>query len=258
MNIVLLGHDDIASLFAFASLVNLRPQYRYRLFVSGPLESDALAPPALAELARADRALFDAFRSRPDLPSGLSAGVPLPRPNAPEGLAALRGAAPDLVISIRYRRILREQAIAVPRLGVLNLHSGILPDYQGVMATFWALLAGEPEIGCTLHRIVDAGIDTGPVVGIARSQARPGASYLANLLSLYPAGVRLLAHTVDLLAAGRALPASLQAPGEGRYYTAPDRDALARFDAARLALVDGSESGWLESCGGASKNGEYS
>lgn len=258
MNIVLLGHDDIASLFAFARLVEMRPQHRYRLFVSGPLEADADAPPALAALARADRALFDAFRSRPDLPAPLLAGVPLPRPNAPEGLAALAAAAPDLVISVRYRRILREPAIAVPRLGVLNLHSGILPDYQGVMATFWALLAGEPEIGCTLHRIVDAGIDTGPVVAIERSPARPRASYLANVLSLYPAGVRLLALAVDALAAGRALPAIRKAPGAGRYYTAPDRDALARFDAARLTLVDGSEADLLESCGGASKNGGYS
>ena len=49
-----------------------------------------------------------------------------------------------------YRRILKAAAIQIPRHGVLNLHSGLLPAYKGLMATFWATLNGEEEIGCTL------------------------------------------------------------------------------------------------------------
>ena len=50
------------------------------------------------------------------------------------------------------------------RLGVINLHGGLSPDYRGADCTFWALYNGEPEnIGCTLHYI-DAGIDTGKVI----------------------------------------------------------------------------------------------
>ena|SRR5688572_9154627 len=51
----------------------------------------------------------------------------LPKPNAPESIERMRRFAPDLAISLRYGRILREPFLEIPRLGVLNLHSGRLP-----------------------------------------------------------------------------------------------------------------------------------
>ena len=162
MNIVLLGHDDIASLFAMSCIVAARPEHAYCVFLSGALFTAAIAPPGLAALAAADRALCETWRATGAVPPAVAGARALPAPNTAEGLALLSEAAPDLIVSIRYRRILREPAIAIPRHGVLNLHSGVLPNYPGVMATFWALLAGAAALGCTLHRIVDEGIDTGP------------------------------------------------------------------------------------------------
>ena len=63
----------------------------------------------------------------------------------PEGLAALAAADADVFVSIRFGRILGEEAIRLPRRGVLNLHSGILPDYRGVLATFRALANGDRD-----------------------------------------------------------------------------------------------------------------
>ena len=85
----------------------------------------------------------------------------LPNPNDEAGLATIRGIAPDLIVSIRYGAIFKAAAIAVPTLGILNLHAGLLPAYRGVIASFRALSAGEREIGCTLHYITDGTIDTG-------------------------------------------------------------------------------------------------
>ncbi len=241
MIIVLLGHEDIASLFAMSLLVTSRPEHDYRVFLSGPL-APVSVPPLLAELARADRALCGALAAAGRIAPPVRAAAELRAPNSPAGLAMLSAARPDLIASIRYRRILRDAAIAMPQHGVLNLHSGILPDYPGVMATFWALLAGDAEIGCTLHRIVDAGIDTGPVVEVLRRPSEPKASYLANLLGLYPAGVARFCAAIDCIARGDALPVRPQPPGGGRYYATPDAVALARFLAAGLRLVDDSES----------------
>lgn len=241
MNIVLLGHEDAASLFAMSELVAARPAHDYRAFVSGQLPQSTAIPPALGELAAADAALCERLRREDGLPPAIRAATALPAPNGPEGLAELAASAPDVVVSIRYRRILREAAISIPRHGVINLHSGILPDYAGVMATFWALLAGEAEIGCTLHRIVDAGIDTGPVIGVRRRPAEPAASYLANLLGLYPAGIAEICAAIDHLEAGRAIPARPQDPAGGRYYSTPDAAAVARFLGRGLLLADGRE-----------------
>ena len=60
---------------------------------------------------------------------------------------------PDVVVSIRHMSILQAPAIAVPKLAMLNLHSGLLPAYQGVMSTFRALYHQEETIGTTLHYI---------------------------------------------------------------------------------------------------------
>ena len=113
-------------------------------------------------------------------------------PNSPSGIASLKSTNPDLIVSIRYGHILKQSAIDIPHLGVLNLHSGKLPQYRGVMATFRALLAGDAALFSTLHWIDDETIDT---VRIFRIQCIPtdqDGCYLSNTLNLYPAAQALL------------------------------------------------------------------
>ena len=158
-------------------------------------------------------------------------------PNGTDGLRILRAARPDVVVSIRYGRILRDEAIGVPRLGVLNLHSGQLPEYRGVVASFRALLEGDPSIGCTLHRVVDAGIDTGPIIGVAtHAAAYPGVLFDA-IQSVYPAGCAMIADALATLARGDTLQATLPASA-GSYYTWPTEIDVARFLALGHQLVD--------------------
>ncbi|MHB1330076.1 MAG: formyltransferase family protein, partial [Gemmatimonadales bacterium] len=98
-------------------------------------------------------------------------GVPVrsvPSARSAPGLEALRAANADLFLSLRFGHILGADAIAIPPRGVLNLHSGLLPAYRGVLATFRALLAGDAEIGCTLHWIDSPAIDRGGIIATAR------------------------------------------------------------------------------------------
>ena len=147
------------------------------------------------------------------------------------------GQRPDLIVSIRYRRILHADAISVPLHGVLNLHSGILPDYKGVMATFWAMFNGEREIGSTLHFIVDDGIDTGPIVDISRQRADYQQSYLSNVLALYDDGVRKIAQAVARIDAGVKLNVSAQRSGTGAYYSSPTATDVTDFLEKGLLLA---------------------
>ena len=144
----------------------------------------------------------------------------LPWPNSAEGLAALADMAPDLIVSLRYRKILKDKAIAIPQYGVLNLHSGLLPDYRGAMATFWALLNGDTEIGSTLHYIVDGTIDTGPVVGRARIPLAHERSYMASVLDLYPPGCDMVLKAIRAIAQDGFAPAEKQ-QGDGQYFSWP-------------------------------------
>ena len=73
-------------------------------------------------------------------------------------------AEPDLVVvhgtRIIAERVLRE--IAVP---VVNVHAGITPRYRGVHGGYWAFADGRPELAGTTVHLVDAGIDTGGILG---------------------------------------------------------------------------------------------
>ena len=245
MRIALLGHDDLPSLYALQRVVEGAPQHDYVAFFSGDLPYSAEMPRDLLALARTDARLCARLRESGCLAAALLDAVDLPQPNSTTGREVLEAVAPDLIVSIRYRRILKDAVIAMPPLGILNLHSGVLPDYKGVMATFWAMLHGTATIGATLHRIVDGGIDTGPVIGIGRIPADYGSSYLANVLRLYGPGCELVTGALRAIAAGREVAASPQKPG-GRYFSTPGVADLRAFSDRGLRLADGREWARLE------------
>jgi len=245
LNITLLGHHDIASLYALDRLITLMPEYDYSILLSGELQQVSAGARRLDELARFDAELCSRFLDgaiRGPVAPQLTAPPPamLTKPNSSSGRRVLRELQPDLIISVRYRRILHEAAIAIPRHGVINLHSGVLPDYRGVMATFWAMLAGEKEIGTTLHWIVDSGIDTGPILEICRRPTRPDSSYLVNVLGLYADGCNMIARAVRTVAAGQE-PAVERQTAKGSYFHTPAADDVRRFEGHGMSLFDGTE-----------------
>jgi len=257
LNITVLANRDLASNFALNRLIPaLAKEHRLHVFLSSHVGSNAMAPPELQQLKFFEQSLFSELlfpalenaTGKAGLYSfdqlALIAGVPtfqiLNKINSEQGLAALAASSPDLVLSIRYGGILRDEAIAIPQRGVLNLHSGLLPGYRGVMATFYAMMNGESKIGMTLHTICDAGIDTGDIIGCTRMDLDLRHSYLWNVLQLYPAGVDLMLASVATISAGESLSCQPQV-GDGNYYSFPDEEQLAHFGEKGLRLYDVNE-----------------
>ncbi len=171
-------------------------------------------------------------------------GIPvtaLPNPNNDEGLAWVRALAPDLVVSIRYGAIFKSAFLATPPLGVLNLHSGILPAYRGVLATFRALANGDETIGCTVHYIADGSIDTGPIVTTTRTPVDRSRSLFWHVAQVYGPGVAALGDAAQRVLRGETLPVSEQ-PG-GAYYTYPTREEWERFAAEGWEAVTVRDAG---------------
>lgn len=81
--------------------------------------------------------------------------------NSPPSISQLKQWTPDLII-FTGGGILRKQLLDVPRLGVLNIHLGLLPEIRGMSSPEWSLLNDVP-VGITIH-YMDAGIDTGPIL----------------------------------------------------------------------------------------------
>jgi methionyl-tRNA formyltransferase len=156
--------------------------------------------------------------------------------NRGDGLAHVRRFAPDTIVSMRFGQIYRQQLIALPRFGILNLHSGTLPEYRGVLATFWAMLEGAPEIGCTLHYVTDGTIDTGAIIGTHSRAPEPSRSLLWNVASLYPGGASLIGDAITRLSRGETLVACSQDERRGRYFSYPGEEQVVQFHERGCAL----------------------
>jgi phosphoribosylglycinamide formyltransferase-1 len=70
---------------------------------------------------------------------------------------------PDLVVCAGFMRILPANVVAHFSPNLINMHPALLPLYPGAHAVRDALADGATVTGATVH-IVDAGVDTGPVI----------------------------------------------------------------------------------------------
>ena len=109
--------------------------------------------------------------------------------------------APDLVVLAGFMRIVGARVLA--RFGgrILNVHPALLPAFPGLDAPAQALAAGVRITGCTVH-LVDAGVDTGPILAQAAVPVLPCDDAARLHARIQPAEHRLLPAVVDWIATG--------------------------------------------------------
>jgi formyltetrahydrofolate-dependent phosphoribosylglycinamide formyltransferase len=77
--------------------------------------------------------------------------------------AELRAFEPDLVVSAGFMKLVGPAVLGAFGGRLINTHPALLPAFPGAHAVRDALAAGVPVTGSTVH-VVDAGVDTGPVL----------------------------------------------------------------------------------------------
>ena len=102
---------------------------------------------------------------------GLEVRTPKSLKKAPEqeAFAALNL---DAAVVVAYGLILPQAILDAPRLGCLNMHASILPRWRGAAPIQRAIMAGDTETGIDAM-LMDAGLDTGPVLASARTPITP-------------------------------------------------------------------------------------
>lgn len=86
----------------------------------------------------------------------------------PEGVAALKAFAPELMVTAAFGQLLSAENLAVPRYGCINVHGSLLPKYRGAAPIQWAIIDGETETGITTM-MTDFGMDTGDILLVDRT-----------------------------------------------------------------------------------------
>lgn len=78
-------------------------------------------------------------------------------------LEFLRSCGADVFVVVAYGQILSQEILEMPRLGCINLHGSLLPQYRGAAPMQWCLYNGELETGITTM-LMDTGMDTGAML----------------------------------------------------------------------------------------------
>jgi len=156
--------------------------------------------------------------TRPDRPRGrgqrtsdapvkaraVSAALPVLQPERMNDLdfqAQLSALRPDIGVVAAYGKILNEPILAIPRLGMINVHASLLPRYRGAAPVHRAVVDGERETGITIMRVVKA-LDAGPMIATARRTIGPEETSDEVEHDLARIGAPLLVSVLDQLATG--------------------------------------------------------
>ena len=80
-----------------------------------------------------------------------------------EFIEKIRNLNPDVICVVAYGKILPKEILDIPRLGCINVHGSLLPEYRGAAPIQWAVLNGDKKTGVTTM-YMDAGMDTGDMI----------------------------------------------------------------------------------------------
>ena len=145
----------------------------------------------------------------------------VPHINHSDLIKLIDDTSPDL-IAVFGTSLLRGDILNKGRLGIVNLHGGLSPEYRGADCTFWALYNGEPEkIGCTLHYI-DAGIDTGRLIAHVCPEIKGDEDELTLFWRAVKESADVYAQFVERSARGENL-GGLPQSSKGQLYQVKDR-----------------------------------
>ena len=134
----------------------------------------------------------------------LSAALPVLQPERMNDLdfqAKLAALQPDVGVVAAYGKILTEPILALPRLGLINVHASLLPRYRGAAPVHRAVVNGDPDTGVTIMRVVKA-LDAGPMIATARRAIGPEETSDEVEHDLARIGAPLLVSVLDELSTG--------------------------------------------------------
>ncbi|WP_310489196.1 methionyl-tRNA formyltransferase [Chamaesiphon sp. VAR_69_metabat_338] len=81
----------------------------------------------------------------------------------PDTIAALRDLDADIFVVVAYGQILSQEILDLPKLGCINVHGSLLPQYRGAAPIQRCLTDGVTRTGITTM-LMDAGMDTGAML----------------------------------------------------------------------------------------------
>ena len=157
--------------------------------------------------------------------------------NSDLDLERIESLSPDIVVSYSAPVVFRQRLLDLPKFGCINLHCSLIPNFCGVLPSFWSLKYKAEITGCSVHKMDDK-IDNGDLLAqqaVAIDQDETMHSLVKRTKHI--GGKLTLQVLVELSEKGQ-LPHALQVDERDRkYYSWPTVTDLREFRAEGGRLI---------------------
>jgi methionyl-tRNA formyltransferase len=156
--------------------------------------------------------------------------VPLLRvtsPNEEEVVSQIKCAGADVIVSVACPYILKESVLGAPTKACVNIHHAPLPNYRGMMPTFWQMLHGECRVGLTIHYMTPK-LDEGNALLQDSLEIQTDETLHHLIRRSKRHGAHCMARALGQIEAGAASPIVLDS-SKGSYFTFPTIAEMRKF-----------------------------
>lgn len=155
--------------------------------------------------------------------------------NSEESMNTLRTLTPSLIISVAASQIFSREVLSIPRYGCINVHSGKLPEYRGMLPTFWQMLNRESSATVTVH-VMAPEVDDGPIIMERHVPIRSRDTLHTLMKRTKIEAAHMLAEVIEQFRTGTVRLKPM--PREGaRYYSFPKPEHVRQFRRMGRRLV---------------------
>jgi methionyl-tRNA formyltransferase len=159
----------------------------------------------------------------------------VPSVNGDEFLRDVRDIAPDVIVSVAAPEKFGTALLKSPKKCCLNVHSGRLPKYRGMLPTFWQMLHGESVALVTVHEM-GANLDDGDVLGTAEYPIDDGQSLSDVISGTKRLAAKLVLRSLIEVADGRAQWRTFDS-ADRKYFGFPTGEDVRRFRATGKRML---------------------
>lgn len=109
---------------------------------------------------------------------------------------------PDLIVVVAYGKILPKEVIEIPKYGIINVHSSLLPKYRGAAPINAAIINGDKKSGVSIM-YVEEELDAGAVILQGETDIVEDDTFLTLHNRLKDMGAELLLKAIKLIENGK-------------------------------------------------------
>lgn len=145
--------------------------------------------------------------------------------NSRKALELVKSLSPEIIISVASPQIFNKRLISLAN-HVVNIHAALLPQYQGMMPSFWVLADGKERTGVTIH-YMDEHIDTGDIILQRPIDISPEDTLHSLQRKVAKTGAVALLEALAMIEENRVT--RICPSGPSSYYSFPTKEAAIKF-----------------------------